>query len=261
MSEENDLDMSRAPLLAHLVELRRRLMGCLLFFTLVLGLCYWQAEAIYNFLMQPLVQVFGDLTERRMIYTGLHEAFLTHLKLSFFAALFFTLPLILIQLWRFIAPGLYRQEQRWVSILFSLTPALFFAGAALAYYVVFPLAWNFFLSFESGVGETAIPVQLEARVSEYLGLVIRLILAFGLAFELPVVLLLLAKVGILNARTLAENRRYAIVAVFAMAAVITPPDLISQVALGTPVLLLYEASICLIRLTEKREAREAQQLS
>lgn len=256
MSEDNDLDLSRAPLLAHLVELRTRLLQCLLIFSLVFVVCYWLAEPIYNFLMQPLVQVFGETAGRRMIYTGLHEAFLTHLKLAFFASLFFTLPLILIQLWRFIAPGLYRQEQRWVTILFALTPILFVAGAALAYYVVFPLAWSFFLSFETGVGQTAIPVELEARVSEYLGLVIRLILAFGLSFELPVVLLLLARAGMVDARTLAANRRYAVVAVFALAALITPPDLISQIALGTPVLLLYEGSIVLIRLTESRAFEE-----
>lgn len=258
MSHEDDLDLSRAPLLAHLVELRKRLMQCLVFFSLVFAACYSLAEPIYNFLMQPLVSVFTDIAGRRMIYTGLHEAFLTHLKLAFFAALFFTLPLILIQIWRFIAPGLYKSEQRWVSTLFALTPILFFAGAALAYYVVFPLAWNFFLSFETGAGETAIPVQLEARVSEYLGLVIRLILAFGLSFELPVVLLLLARTGMIDADFLARNRRYAIVAVFAMAALITPPDLISQIALGTPVLLLYELSILLIRATEPRRTEAVQ---
>ncbi|QIB64893.1 twin-arginine translocase subunit TatC [Kineobactrum salinum] len=256
MTQEDDLDLSRAPLLAHLVELRKRLLQCLLVFSFVFVVCYLLAEPIYNFLMQPLVDVFGEKAGRRMIYTGLHEAFLTHLKLAFFAALFLTLPLILIQLWRFIAPGLYRHEQRWVSTLFALTPILFFAGAALAYYVVFPLAWDFFLSFETGVEQTSIPVELEARVSEYLGLVIRLILAFGLSFELPVVLLLLARVGMVNSRVLATNRRYAVVAVFAVAALITPPDLISQIALGTPVLILYESSIWLIWLTERQALKE-----
>lgn len=255
MTANEDLDLSRAPLLAHLIELRNRLLKCLLVFSLIFVGCYLVAETIYEFLMQPLVDVFGDVQGRRMIYTGLHEAFLTHLKLAFFAALFFTLPLILIQLWRFIAPGLYRHEKQWLSTLFALTPLLFFGGAALAYYVVFPLAWEFFLSFETGGSQSSMPVQLEARVSEYLGLVIRLILAFGLSFELPVILLLLAKVGLIDAKTLAANRRYAVVGVFAIAALITPPDLISQIALGTPVLLLYEISIWLIRLTERRDAK------
>ena len=248
----DSLDLSRAPLLSHLLELRRRLLQCLLVFFVVFVGCYLIAEDIYHFLMQPLVQAFGEASGRRMIYTGLHEAFLTYLKLSFFAALFFTLPLILIQIWKFIAPGLYRSEKRAVSILFALTPILFLIGAALAFYVVFPMAWGFFISFESEAVAGALPVQLEARVSEYLGLVIQLILAFGLSFELPVVLLLMAHAGMIDSATLISGRRYAIVIIFAVAAFITPPDLISQIALGTPILLLYEMSIWMIRLQEKR---------
>ncbi len=248
----DSLDLSRAPLLSHLLELRRRLVQCLRVFFVVCVGCYLMAEDIYHFLMQPLVEVFGEASGRRMIYTGLHEAFLTYLKLSFFAALFFTLPLILIQVWKFIAPGLYRSEKRAVSILFALTPILFVIGAALAFYVVFPMAWGFFISFESEAVAGALPVQLEARVSEYLGLVIQLILAFGLSFELPVVLLLMAHAGMIDSTTLISGRRYAIVIIFAVAAFITPPDLISQIALGTPILLLYEMSIWMIRLQEKR---------
>lgn len=248
------IDLSRAPLLSHLIELRRRLLQCLFVFAVVFVGCYVLAEQIYHFLMQPLVKVFGEESGRRMIYTGLHEAFLTYLKLSFFAALFITLPLILIQIWKFIAPGLYRTEQRAVSILFTLTPVLFLLGAALAYYVVFPMAWGFFLSFESEAVVGALPVQLEARVSEYLGLVIQLILAFGLSFELPVVLLLMSYAGMITSASLAAGRKYAVVAIFGAAALITPPDLISQIALGTPVLLLYEASIWMMRVLEKRRA-------
>jgi sec-independent protein translocase protein TatC len=238
--------------------LRRRLLLCLLVFGVAFACCYFVVEHIYQFLMQPLVNVLGDDSGRRMIYTGLHEAFVTYLKLSFFAALFITLPLMLIQLWRFIAPGLYQQEKRSVSILFTMTPLLFIAGAALAYYVVFPLAWGFFISFETEATAGALPVQLEARVSEYLGLVIQLILAFGLSFELPVVLLLMAQTGLLNSATLINGRRYAIVGIYAIAAFITPPDLISQITLGTPILLLYEATIWIIRLQEKRRAQQLQ---
>jgi len=261
MNKSESIDLSRAPLLSHLIELRRRLLQCLFVFALVFVGCYLMAEQIYHFLMQPLVKAFGEESGRRMIYTGLHEAFLTYLKLSFFAALFITLPLILIQIWKFIAPGLYRTEQRSVSVLFVLTPVLFLLGAALAYYVVFPMAWGFFLSFESEAVAGSLPVQLEARVSEYLGLVIQLILAFGLSFELPVVLMLLASAGIITAENLAAGRRYAIVAIFGAAALITPPDLISQIALGTPVLLLYEASIWMIKLMEKRKVNEVEAIA
>lgn len=201
--------------------------------------------------MQPLVDALGETSGRRMIYTGLHEAFLTYLKLSFFAAVFFTLPFLLIQLWRFITPGLYQHERRAATVLFSLTPILFLLGAALAYYLVFPMAWGFFISFESDATAGSLPVQLEARVSEYLGLVMQLVLAFGLSFELPVVLLLMAYAGLVKSATLASGRRYAILAIYTLAALITPPDLISQIALGTPIVILYEISIWLIRAIEK----------
>ncbi len=246
------IDLTKTPLLSHLLELRRRLLYCLLVFVLVFVGCFLVARPIYGFLMAPLLEVFGPDSGRRMIYTGLHEAFLTYLKLSFFVALFLTLPLILNQLWKFIAPGLYRSEQRPLRFVFLLTPLLFLAGAALAYFVVFPMAWGFFLGFESSALETGIPVQLEARVSEYLGLVIQLVLAFGLCFELPLLLYVMAAVGLLDSQTLVRGRRYAVVIIFAAAAVVTPPDLISQIALGLPMLLWYELAILAIRRNERR---------
>jgi sec-independent protein translocase protein TatC len=258
MTRNDSVDLSRAPLLSHLIELRRRLLICLFLFAVAFIACYIVVEHIYQFLMHPLADAMGELSGRRMIYTGLHEAFVTYLKLSFFSALFITMPLILIQLWRFIAPGLYQQEKRFVSLLFAFTPVLFFAGAALAYYFVFPMAWGFFISFETGAADGSLPVQLEARVSEYLGLVIQLILAFGLSFELPVILLLLAQTGLINSNLLITGRRYAIVAIYAVAAVLTPPDLISQIALGTPILLLYEAAIWIMRLQEKQREESSQ---
>ncbi|MEE2025163.1 MULTISPECIES: twin-arginine translocase subunit TatC [Alkalimonas] len=251
---KNDaLDLSRAPLLSHLLELRSRLLLCLGLFVLTFIGCYLVSEHIYNFLLQPLVNSFDDLNDRRMIFTGLHEAFITQLKVALFAATLCTLPLALLQLWRFLAPALYQHERLSMLMLLLSTPVLFLAGAALAYYLVFPLAWEFFLSFETPATEQRIAVQLEARVSEYLSLVMRLVLAFGISFELPILLFLLAKTGIVSAKSLAENRRYAVVATFAVAAIITPPDLISQIALGTPVLLLYELSIVLIRLEQRRQ--------
>ncbi|WP_416306181.1 twin-arginine translocase subunit TatC [Neptunicella sp. SCSIO 80796] len=247
---EDELNLSRAPLLKHLLELRSRLLYCLSFFAIMFGLSYLFATDIYHFLQQPLLQIFGPDSGRRMIYTGLHEAFFTYLKLAFFSALFFTLPLILIQVWRFIAPGLYKHEQRRLSPLFVLTPILFVTGSALAFYVVMPLAWEFFISFEAPGGQDAISVELEAKVSEYLGLVIKLIIAFGLSFELPILLLVLAKAGLVTVESLREYRRHAIVAIFLVAAVMTPPDLISQIALGLPVVALYELSILLILWTQ-----------
>jgi sec-independent protein translocase protein TatC len=252
MNNNAEIDLSKAPLLSHLLELRRRLLFCLLAFTGVFVACYLVAEPIYAFLMRPLVDAFGEASGRRMIYTGLEEAFLTYVKLAFFAALFLTLPLMLIQVWKFVAPGLYRNEKRSLGKVFAFTPALFLTGAALAYYFVFPLAWKFFLGFESSGADTGIPVQMETRVSEYLGLVIHMILAFGLSFELPALLYILGEIGIVSSRMLAENRRYAIVIVYAIAGVITPPDLFSQIALGTPLLALYEISILLIRRSEHR---------
>lgn len=249
----DDLDLSKAPLLTHLLELRTRLLYCLAFFAVVFGISYLFAEHIYSFLQQPLLQIFGAESGRRMIYTGLHEAFFTYLKLSFFMAMFVTLPLALIQVWKFIAPGLYQREQKALSPLFIMTPVLFVMGAALAFYVVMPLAWDFFISFERPNVEQGISVELEARVSEYLGLVIKLILAFGLSFELPVLLLVMAKAGLVTAESLRKHRRHAIVVTFLVAALITPPDLISQIALGLPIVLLYELSILLIRWTRSDE--------
>ncbi|MBD3585210.1 twin-arginine translocase subunit TatC [Salinimonas sp. HHU 13199] len=252
---KQQIDNSTAPLLTHLIELRTRLLYCLAFFIAMFALGYYFSADIYNFLQQPLLEQFGPGSQRRMIYTGLQEAFLTYLKLAFFTALFFSIPLILIQIWRFLAPGMYEQERKSFMPLFLMTPVLFIAGAALAFYLVMPMAWQFFMSFETNGAADVIRVELEAKVSEYLSLVIKLILAFGLSFELPVLLLVLAKAGLVTSQTLKHYRRHAIVMIFLVAAFITPPDLISQVALGTPIMLLYEASIYLVSLTQKRAAK------
>ncbi|BBA35551.1 Sec-independent protein translocase subunit TatC [Methylocaldum marinum] len=247
MSE--NLDLSKAPLLTHLIELRRRLLYCLLFFAIAFAVSYEFSNQIYSFLLEPLERAFGVVENRRMIYTGLHEAFFTYLKLSFFSASFFSIPLVLIQVWRFLAPGLYSHERKSLFPLILMTPIQFLAGAAVAYYVVMPLAWSFFLSFESLSGESALAVELEARISEYLSISIQLIIAFGLCFELPVLLMVMAKVGMISSSSLIEHRRHAIIGIFLVAAFITPPDLISQIALGTPIVLLYELSILLIKIT------------
>ena len=181
--------------------------------------------------------------ERRMIFTALYEAFFTYLKVAFFGAVFFSFPVWATQLWLFVAPGLYRSEKRAVYPFLIASPFLFVLGAALAYYFIFPLAWRFFITFETPPGQGSLPIQLEAKVSEYLSLVMQMILAFGVAFQMPVLLTLLCRVGILDVATLRKGRRYAIVGMFVVAAVLTPPDVISQIGLAVPLLALYELSI------------------
>ena len=232
------------PLLDHLIELRTRLLWSMGALMLCFFFCYYFSKEIYSFLAQPLADILIQRGgNRRLIYTALYEAFFTYLKVAFFGAAFLSFPVIATQVYMFVAPGLYRSEKRAFLPFLLATPVLFVGGAALAYYFVFPAAWRFFLSFETSDGAGGLPVQLEAKVSEYLGLVMRLIFAFGLAFQLPVLLTLLAKVGIISVAGLKKYRRYAYVGMFIIAAIITPPDVITQTGLAIPLILLYEISI------------------
>jgi sec-independent protein translocase protein TatC len=248
MTEE--LDPSRQPLLAHLLELRRRLIFSLLAILTGFIVCYWFAPQVYEFLVRPLAQVTAG-ENRHLIFTGLTEAFVTYIKLALWSGCFLAFPVIAAQIWIFVAPGLYENERRAFFPFLIATPLFFLAGAAVAYYLVFPMAWKFFLSFEIPGVTGGLPIQLEARVSEYLSLSMTVIFAFGIAFELPVILVLLARVGLLSSAQLSQFRRYATVLIFIAAAILTPPDVLSMLSLAIPMVLLYELSILGAKWVEK----------
>lgn len=255
--ETEDFDGTRAPLMNHLIELRNRLIYCVIAFLAAFGVGFYFAEDIYSFLVAPLAQAYPDPESRRMIYTGLAEAFLTYIKVGFFGAVFLSFPFTAFQLYRFIAPGLYKRE-RFVLLPFLVAaPVLFIAGAAMAYYLVFPAAWKFFIGFESTVAlHGGMPIILEARVSEYLSLAMHILIAFGISFQLPVVLTLLAQAGFVTSAGLKRGRRYAVVGIVIFAGVVTPPDVFSQIGLSIPLYLLYELSIFSARWMEKRRPQD-----
>ncbi len=242
----------KSSVFTHLIELRSRLLRSFIILIFAFCACYYFSEQIYGYLVKPYSNaILENNLERRLIFTALHEAFLTYLKVSFFAAFFLTSPIFLIQIWKFIAPGLYQNEKNALLPYLIATPILFLVGGLIVYYFIMPLAIKFFLSFESTGTLNTIPIQLEAKVNEYLSLVMRLIFAFGISFQLPVVLSLFARIGVINSTYLKERRKYVVVIIFAVAALLTPPDPVTQIGLALPLLLLYEISIMTVKIIEK----------
>ena len=256
-AEEEQIEERRMPLIDHLIELRRRLFHSLIAFLITFLICFYFANPIFDFLVEPLAALWEGEEERRLIYTALHEKFFTNIKVAFFAALFFSFPLVASQVWLFVAPGLYRNEKMAFLPFLVATPVLFLLGAAMVYYIVMPVAWQFFASFQQFGAEGALPIELLPKVGEYLSLVMRLIFAFGISFELPVLITLLARVGLATSDGLKSKRRYAIVLAFVAAAILTPPDPLSQISLAVPIVLLYEISILCARMVEKKYEKEA----
>lgn len=250
--EVKDIDDSQAPLLDHLIELRSRLVRCVAALVVAFGVCLYFADQILGFLIQPLKEAFAD-GEGQLIFTKLYEVFFVELKVALFAGFCISFPYIANQLWAFIAPGLYAKEKKAFLPFLIATPFLFLAGASLAYYVVMPTAFEWFLGFEGMAG--GLEIQALPTANEYLGLVMQFILAFGLSFLLPVLLLLLHRAGIVTRAQLVAARRYVIVLVVVVAAIITPPDPGSQLLLAVPLLLLFEGSLILMRLFDRRDAK------
>ena len=253
-TDEDEIEASKAPLIDHLIELRQRLLWAVVAIAIAFVGCFIFADQIFNILIIPYERAAGQDHQIELIYTAPQEYFFTQMKLALFGALFLAFPVIASQIYMFVAPGLYRNERKAFLPYLIATPILFAAGAALVFFIVMPLAMSFFLGMEQAGGHGQAAIRHLPKVSEYLGLIMTLVFAFGLVFQLPVVLTLLARAGLTSSQSLKAKRKYAIVLTFAAGAVLTPPDPISQIGLAIPTLLLYEFSILAVRMVEKRRA-------
>jgi len=252
-----EIDQTQAPLLDHLVELRTRLLRCILALALAFAVCFYFAADIFAILVRPLAGAFPEGTDPKLVYTQLYEAFFVEIKVALFAAFFVTFPIIANQLWAFVAPGLYAKEKKAFLPFLLATPVLFIGGASLAYFVVMPTAFRWFLGFQgevAGVSQEALPAM-----GGYLDLVMRFILAFGISFLLPVLMLLLNRAGLIDREQFAKSRRFVIVGIFVVAAVATPPDVVSQLILAIPLMILFEGSLFLMPRTRKDNDEKAEE--